>query len=128
MKKDIADRWVMALRSGGYKQSGSGTHTVFLHRKTDHRGNRFSCIGVLCYILAEEVGVKRTETEEGAITYDILETELLDRVMEYADINADTDISQPIRIPSLNSSIRKLESTHSFKELSHIIEKRYKEI
>lgn len=42
MKKDIADKWVAALRSGKYKQ-GKGT--------LRDSGNNFCCLGVLCDIL-----------------------------------------------------------------------------
>lgn len=42
MKKEIADRWVAALRSGKYKQ-GKGE----LHDKVN---NTYCCLGVLCEI------------------------------------------------------------------------------
>lgn len=41
MKKDIADKWVGALRSGKYKQG----------RGALHRGDKFCCLGVLCEVL-----------------------------------------------------------------------------
>ena len=45
MKKDIAEKWVAALRSGDYKQGNPG----FL---ADDKG--YCCLGVLCEVLGEE--------------------------------------------------------------------------
>lgn len=45
MNKEIADRWVAALRSGDYAQG----------RGKLRRGSRYCCLGVLCDI--SEVGV-----------------------------------------------------------------------
>lgn len=52
MKKEIADKWVEALRSGKYKQ---GTRRLY-----DPPTNSYCCLGVLCEIQ----GVK-TLTEQG---------------------------------------------------------------
>lgn len=45
MKKEIADKWVAALRSGDYKQGKS-----LLRDKQDN----FCCLGVLCNIHAQD--------------------------------------------------------------------------
>jgi hypothetical protein len=45
MNKEIKNKWVVALRSGEYKQ---GKHLL---RST---GNRYCCFGVLCDVLGQE--------------------------------------------------------------------------
>ena len=49
MKKNIAKKWIKALRSGDYKQ---GRH----HLKDDKGG--YCCLGVLCEITKKEHGFK----------------------------------------------------------------------
>jgi hypothetical protein len=44
MKKDVADKWVAALRSGEYPQARGGLHII---RETQS-GPGFCCLGVLC--------------------------------------------------------------------------------
>lgn len=48
VRKDIADRWVAALRSGEYRQ-GKGALRI---------GDEFCCLGVLCDIVKDDVGVE----------------------------------------------------------------------
>lgn len=45
MKKEIADKWVAALRSGNYKQT-----TGMLNRNNES----FCCLGVLCEIAIKD--------------------------------------------------------------------------
>ena len=44
MKKDIADKWVAALRSGEYKQAYGRLK----------KGDAYCCLGVLCDVLGRE--------------------------------------------------------------------------
>lgn len=46
MKRDIADKWTAALRSGDYEQ---GQHAL-------HSNGAFCCLGVLCELHRQEVG------------------------------------------------------------------------
>ena len=55
MKKEIKDRWVQALRSGEYKQ-GKGVL---------RQGENFCCLGVLCDITKEELGIEWTHARYG---------------------------------------------------------------
>lgn len=48
MKKDIAKKWVKALRSGKYKQ---GKHMLKAATKT---GMRYCCLGVLCELYQQD--------------------------------------------------------------------------
>lgn len=48
MKEEIKDRWVEALRSGKYKQG----------RKVLKKGKNFCCLGVLCDITKDELGLE----------------------------------------------------------------------
>ena len=57
MKKDIAERWVKALRSGEYKQGTDG-----LRIPAPGGSYSYCCLGVLCHIL---VGDNATTFEEG---------------------------------------------------------------
>ena len=47
MKKEIADMWVKALRSGKYGQAQG---------RLAEAGNSFCCLGVLCSLAPQEVG------------------------------------------------------------------------
>ena len=48
-KAEAKARWIEALRSGQYKQGTQGLRT------TD---NRFCCLGVLCDVVKDDVGLK----------------------------------------------------------------------
>lgn len=56
MKKEIADQWVAALRSGAYKQCSGQLRT---------ENNTFCCLGVLCNLHAQahpEIAAKQDST------------------------------------------------------------------
>ena len=48
MKEEIKDRWVEALRSGKYKQG----------KRALKQGENFCCLGVLCDITKDEIGME----------------------------------------------------------------------
>lgn len=57
MKKEYADKWIAALRSGKYKQ---GKHTLCT---VEGKTAKYCCLGVLCHILntpykKEDTGLK----------------------------------------------------------------------
>ena len=62
MKQDIKERWVAALRSGGYKQ-GMGA-------LNDGQGN-FCCLGVLCDLAIKE-GIQMEVTLDASGVTDVL--------------------------------------------------------
>ena len=58
MKKEIAEKWVAALRSGAYSQvTGALTYG----------GNGYCCLGVLCQMAANEGATHRFESEHGGV-------------------------------------------------------------
>ena len=76
MKKEIAEKWVAALRSGDYtQQKGSLAN---LHR-TEH-----CCLGVLCE-LAIKAGVT-LKTREGSVGFDDERVYLPRRVQEWSGV------------------------------------------
>lgn len=77
MKKDVADLWVNALRSGEYNQ---GIYVL------NNEGN-FCCLGVLCEVAIKN-GVKMSvqQTDEG-IAYDGSTAFLPESVAIWAGIN-----------------------------------------
>lgn len=62
MKKEIQDRWVLALRSGEYRQG----------RDALNKNGKFCCLGVLCDLFSEERpgDVEILEDFGGSVTYD----------------------------------------------------------
>ena len=75
MKKEIAIQWVKALRSGKYRQE----------RDALKRGESFCCLGVLCDITKDELGLEWTYDDRG----DQIDGEgsvLPEQVKEYAGL------------------------------------------
>lgn len=82
MRRDIAKRWVRALRSGRYRQ-GTG---VLCYRRDD--GMHYCCLGVLCD-LAEKSGVCKRNVKNGAVFYfDGADVSLPESVMKWADMSS----------------------------------------
>lgn len=86
MRKDVADLWVAALRSGQYEQ-GQGT----LCRVVEDDRREYCCLGVLSQLAADR-GLVETVTREGGIGYRTLYedegAELPDEVREWAGIDS----------------------------------------
>ena len=80
MRKEIADKWVAALRSGEYKQTSG---ILANHNRTEH-----CCLGVLCELAIEagtELSVGTTEYAHPDATYfDSCSTHLPDAVQGWA--------------------------------------------
>lgn len=76
MKKEIADLWVKALRSGEYKQG---------KYRLEHNG-RFCCLGILCKLAGPEIA-PRSETALQAVYYDGQTSSLPDSVMEWSGMS-----------------------------------------
>lgn len=112
MKKEIAEKWVEALRSGEYQQ---GQHRL----RTE---DKFCCLGVLCDIS----GLSEWEEREDStyISYDSIEVILPDSVMKWAGIATDND--------SLHAGTKALsaynDSGYSFEQIADIIEKHWEEL
>lgn len=116
MKKDIMDRWVIALRSGKFEQAQ--------HRLQTFLGN--CCLGVLCSLASME-GV--CELKEDGDSYNYKFDEDLEKlpksVQRWAGINSELGI-----IPSLETNLASLNDRDNlnFNQIADIIEKHYKEL
>lgn len=63
MKKDIAEKWITALRSGEYEQGKYLLHNL--------NNNTFCCLGILCELaLQDGVDITVIDTLAGANSYD----------------------------------------------------------
>lgn len=101
MKKDIADLWVKALRSGKYAQ---GKHSLNSGSSAFGNSRAFCCLGVLCE-LAIEAGVPvnkvNAPTWADQVYYDGNSKYLPPSVMEWADIKTNSGQLYGTHIPSL---------------------------
>ena len=106
MRKEIAEKWAAALRSGEYKQ---GKHRLVNAERTKH-----CCLGVLCEVAIED-GVP---LETSGASYDDNITMLPLRVRCWAGMASDHG-SLGLEMPSL---MLQNESGTSFDQLADIIE------
>lgn len=115
MKKEVADKWVAALRSGKYQQ------TQGYLRDSDG----FCCLGVLCDIFAKDL-----ETEwQGHLAghrYDFLGQgfHLPTEVYEIADLTVDTCSN----LQEMNDGDSRARKAHSFNEIADYIEKNWESL
>lgn len=128
MRKDIAEKWVVALKSGEYKQTQS-------YLKTDEG---FCCLGVLCDLYAKEnsIGWKEVistyydESEDYKEDYHEIDgsTETLPHsVRDWADMYSDEgDFKNGLVHPSLVSMNDDLGN--NFLEIAEVIEKNYEHL
>lgn len=116
MRKEIADKWVAALRSGEYKQSR--------YSLTDGQG--FCCLGVLCD-LARKEGLGNFDNGEfiSAINEDDYSSSHLPKVVsDWADIDTSGGY-----VPSLGNSLMHLnDNGQTFEYLADVIEQNYESI
>ena len=108
MKTDIKDRWILALRSGEYKQ-GRG----FLYRND----GTMCCLGVLCDLYVKENNKK---WEGNNMFYDLLgkTKSLPNEVQQWADLNDGNPT-----VSSHNSLAELNDDGASFEVIADIIEK-----
>ena len=133
MKKDIATRWIKALRSGKYKQ-GNGTLCEVTTKGTKH-----CCLGVLIDMYQQEckqkkkkaLTVKRIHDDgDGSIVAygSTRETDVLPvAVKKWAGMRSrngdlETDIYCGMDLVSMN------DDGDSFKKIASVIEKKYEEL
>ncbi len=110
MKKNIATRWVKALRSGKYVQGQGRLMTVGEDR------NRYCCLGVLC----EVVDVPYNYNEGG------LPSPARDVAGMHSNIGS-WDCEGGIRSKYANLAEMN-DSGQSFKRIANFIERNYKEL
>lgn len=110
MKKDIAEMWIEALRSGKYKQ-GYG----YLKQESGdniEENARFCCLGVLCSITDPLHLSKNTES----LSQDIMNIAGVENYLGY--------------IPSIDNSLVKFNDADklTFPEIADIIEKHWEKL
>ena len=119
MKKEIADQWVTALRSGNYKQTKERLH------RTD---NTFCCLGVLCDISG--LGVWESANLVDGIMYTTKGGQTVgfppEDVRDWAGINS---VSGCIHLDSGLTSLATLnDNGATFEEIADIIEQHSEEL
>jgi hypothetical protein len=113
MKKEVADKWVEALRSGKYKQ-GNGV------LKDDN--NKFCCLGVLCDISDMSIWIKSIEGSSEFNNYFENSMYLPVKIRQWAEMNSASGIYDDWE-PSLASEN---DNGLSFNEIADLIEKHWK--
>lgn len=113
MKKEIAMKWVEALRSGKYRQGRGELRT---------KDNRFCCLGVLCEITKDKTNVDWSWPSDlyDPLCFDGKYTALPESVRVLAGMKSISgDLSETKCLASLN------DAGMSFKEIADLIEKEY---
>lgn len=114
MREDIKKRWVEALRSGQYKQ-GKGCL---------NNGKAYCCLGVLCEILRDEVGLEWIKGSQGnyhARTGNSMNGSYLpDPIMEFAELE---DLNPPVIFGDKPLALAYLnDNVLDFREIADLIE------
>ena len=117
MKKEIAEKWIAALRSGEYKQTSG---ILANHNRTEH-----CCLGVLCELAIEDgVGLQVLRPDDASYTsFDGEGSHLPDCVQDWADTYGATPVTPRQSIVEL---IRMNDSGSSFEDIADHIEKYWK--
>ena len=114
MKKEIADKWVAALRSGEYKQTRG---ILANYNRTEH-----CCLGVLCELAIEDgVGLQVLRPDGASYTsFDGEDSHLPQCVDDWADLY---NCSTPITLhQSIVGLIRMNDEGRPFTEIADHIE------
>src|SRR5690242_5189213 len=97
MNLTIRDRWIAALESGNYEQ-GAGRL---------RQGDKFCCLGVLCDIVAEEIGGRWKELNNNMVFVvdgEWTTTVLPGRIMDYTELEDDDPVLGNASATDLNDS------------------------
>lgn len=122
MRKEIADLWTAALRSGKYKQTRG-----FL--KTEEG---FCCLGVLCELAVESNIIKGPTYQdmEGERKYYYAKSryDLPTEVREWADINTDEEIGPKNLMLVVMNDGPNYDDGMSFDEIANIIDTEWRKL
>lgn len=111
MKKEIANLWVGALRSGNYKPG------KYFLRSID---NLFCPLGVLCELAVQQKGVNR-ELDKESFMYEGNRAAVPERVMIWSGLRNPNGFT-----PQVNKSISTMaDNGASFEEIAKLIEKNW---
>ncbi len=113
MKKDIALKWIKALRSGKFKQ---GKHALC---EVKGKTSKYCCLGVLCHIL------KTPYTKDGEL-----------KIYEASQGFLPSTVTRQVGIKNINPMLLNGEyltdmndvGGKSFKEIANVIEDHYEEL
>ena len=111
MKEEIKDRWVEALRSGKYKQG----------KRVLKQGENFCCLGVLCDIAKDELGLEWIHDPDGD-SMDGYPTVLPLRVINYAGLHKRNPTIEKTSLTLMNDAGVK------FNRIADLIEEHWEEL
>lgn len=116
MKKNIAKRWVKALRSGKYKQ------TKYI---LNNGNGEFCCLGVLCEIAAKD-GVIKPRKKGNRVYYGRQFNVLPATVMKWAGVK---DAEGLVYSPAVESlTYLNDDENYDFNQIADVIEEKYKHL
>ena len=116
MNKEIADKWVEALRSGKYKQTSGFLCRVFPDGKES-----YCCLGVLCDILGTPNEITKLAN---AKAYDGKYNYLPESVVEKCDLKTSRGV-----IAHMSSNLSQINDRgESFTTIADIIEKNWERL
>lgn len=120
MKKDIAEKWVAALRSSKYKQG---------HSVLQNKYGEFCCLGVLCELAVNENIIPPPTMESDRVIYDIMDTTGISstKIREWSGLQTSLGIIGIINVGS-NQLAFMNDNGESFAGIATIIESRYEEL
>lgn len=128
MKKDIAQKWVEALRSGKYRQ-GAG-----VLRQESAKGDLFCCLGVLCELAVQEGAILRAKSfENGDYAYDGSRWNLPESVKAWANMKSSEGFCPGLEkdlslLPPNGSLADANDRGVDFDALADVIEKNYEQL
>ena len=116
MKKEIAEKWVAALRSGEYKQLVGQLASA---QRTEH-----CCLGVLCELAIKDDVDLVVEDVDGATLYGGAQTSLPSRVLNWAGMSS--------KVGEFNDGSEHLAAANDvgvpFATIADTIERRWEEL
>lgn len=117
MREKIKERWINALTSGEYQQA-SGCLKITSDKSPISNGTMsFCCLGVLCDLYSQEVGVEWDKKPDGPWQFFGHKDYLPDDVMTWAELEEEDPYieSEDATLSELNDNV------YSFDEIAELI-------
>lgn len=127
MKKEIADRWVTALRSGEYKQI----------RGRLKKDNGYCCLGVLCEVVSKDLGIEFKKDSYNTINFDTETQFLPQKVIVHTGIKTRTALlidpiglseTEVLRNNDTELTVLNDHFLYSFNQIADVIEQNYEQL
>lgn len=137
MKKNIANKWVKALRSKKYKQGQDCLCQTIVDNKGKTIGKAHCCLGVLCDLYNEEhTGKDQLKVrcdEDGIYFYNRNDEVLPKKVMEWAGLKSKYgEFTEGCRLKKKFHGCESLSELNdggaSFRTIANFIEKNYEKL